>query len=240
MSRNALRQGDQGDSGDPSIESGAIVRASTNPANDYGNYASAGISNPEAKTRLAGGKEAGAGSTTLPICAELEERVPQVPLVPLRHGRSTDRDEVVRELAESLMRQHGLVGWKFEFDRAKVRLGCCHHRTRKITVARFHAQHDPLEQVRDTILHEIAHALCGCREGHGPAWKAKAVEVGARPERCASAIGLRSQARKWRGTCQRCGMVCLRHRRQELYCGECTARSGRHHWIKWARNRGAP
>ena len=37
---------------------------------------------------------------------------------------------------------------------------------------------DPRE-VRDTILHEIAHALAGAKAKHGPAWKAIARRLGA-------------------------------------------------------------
>lgn len=37
------------------------------------------------------------------------------------------------------------------------------------------------EQVRDTILHECAHALVEDVAGHGPEWQQKALELGAEP-----------------------------------------------------------
>ena len=37
-------------------------------------------------------------------------------------------------------------------------------------------------EVRDTILHEIAHALAGAKARHGPAWKAIAKRLGATPK----------------------------------------------------------
>jgi hypothetical protein len=40
------------------------------------------------------------------------------------------------------------------------------------------------EEIVDTILHEIAHALVGPRHGHDTVWKAKCTDIGARPERC--------------------------------------------------------
>lgn len=172
--------------------------------------------------------------------SERRGKVPLVPLVPLRWDRSRAGIDRVRDLAEALMRQHGLVDWTFEFDRAKARLGCCRHGARKITIAEFYARNNPIEHVRDTILHEIAHALCDPQEGHGPAWRAKAAAVGALPERCAPAVGLQQATRRWKGTCRSCGTFWLRHRRDKLSCSECTDRSGRRHWLKWTRNRRMP
>ena len=37
-------------------------------------------------------------------------------------------------------------------------------------------------EVKDTILHEIAHALAVARAGHGPAWKTVARRIGATPK----------------------------------------------------------
>ena len=41
-----------------------------------------------------------------------------------------------------------------------------------------------IEESKDVVLHEIAHALTGPGHGHDWAWKQKCVLVGARPERC--------------------------------------------------------
>lgn len=43
----------------------------------------------------------------------------------------------------------------------------------------------PPDQVTDTILHEIAHALAGPAARHGPAWKSIARRLGATPKSCA-------------------------------------------------------
>ena len=37
------------------------------------------------------------------------------------------------------------------------------------------------EQIRDTVLHEIAHAIAGREAGHGPLWKVTARRIGATP-----------------------------------------------------------
>lgn len=94
-------------------------------------------------------------------------------------------------LARSLMNQHGLQSWGFEFDKSVRRFGLCSYRKKKIYLSRRLVTDNSEEEVRDTSLHEVAHALSwlkhgrkGC--GHGALWKAMCVEIGARPERCYS------------------------------------------------------
>ena len=60
----------------------------------------------------------------------------------------------------------------------------------------YRADLSSLDQVRDTILHEIAHALVGPGHGHDAVWKRKCREVGARPERCGQAD---MPEGRWRG-----------------------------------------
>src|SRR5476649_706966 len=86
-------------------------------------------------------------------------------------------------LARDLMKQHGLIGWTFEFDHARRRFGCCNYTHRKITLSKSLTFLNGIEEVRDTVLHEIAHALTpGAR--HGVRWRRKCVEIGARAKRC--------------------------------------------------------
>lgn len=91
-----------------------------------------------------------------------------------------------RTLATSLMDEHGIteLGWRFDFDRAERRLGCCHYRTRQITLSRAYVLAADEPSVRDTILHEIAHVLAGPRARHGWEWKVQALKIGASTETC--------------------------------------------------------
>ena len=61
-------------------------------------------------------------------------------------------------LAHQLISDHGLSDWHFEFDRAVRRFGFCMHRARTITLSKRFTLLNPEPEVRNTILHEIAHA----------------------------------------------------------------------------------
>ena len=87
----------------------------------------------------------------------------------------------VAGMARRLMDEHGLTGWTLAFVEAKRRLGDCHFRHRVIRISRTHALEGSEEQIRDTVLHEIAHAIAGHEAGHGLLWKVTARRIGATP-----------------------------------------------------------
>ncbi len=93
-----------------------------------------------------------------------------------------------KRLALSKMKEYGLIkkGWEFRFDYAKRRLGVCRiTKTEKVIgLSKYWVKGLEDDEVLDTILHEIAHALTpGC--GHNKEWKKKCVEIGAKPDRLA-------------------------------------------------------
>ncbi|WP_240917889.1 SprT family zinc-dependent metalloprotease [Phycicoccus sp. HDW14] len=88
--------------------------------------------------------------------------------------------EVQQALAmgRRLLREHGLDGWSIVADRAKTRAGVCRFGRRQIGIsAPLTALHSE-DEVRDTLLHEIAHALVGPEHGHDEVWRATAVRIG--------------------------------------------------------------
>lgn len=93
-----------------------------------------------------------------------------------------------KKLALSKMKEHGLIkkGWEFKYDYAKRRLGVCRiTKTEKVIgLSKYWVKGLSEEEVLDTILHEIAHALTP-GEGHKKAWKDMCVKIGAKPDRLA-------------------------------------------------------
>ena len=75
-------------------------------------------------------------------------------------------------MAEDLLEHHGLQGWTVAYDGAKRRAGICRFGPKVLGLsAPLTALHSEAE-VRDTILHEIAHAIAGPRHGHDATWRA--------------------------------------------------------------------
>lgn len=65
--------------------------------------------------------------------------------------------------------------------------------------------HTNEEQLEDTILHEVAHAIAGSRAGHGPAWKSVCREIGANPNRTVELMpGQTDELYKWESRCPTC------------------------------------
>ncbi|MBC8108400.1 MAG: SprT-like domain-containing protein [Anaerolineae bacterium] len=88
-----------------------------------------------------------------------------------------------KHLANDLLKQHGLSDWTFRFDHARRRFGSCQWKRKVITLSRPLTLLNGLDQVRDTILHEIAHALTP-GDNHGAKWKQACRRIGAKPARC--------------------------------------------------------
>jgi len=141
--------------------------------------------------------------------------------------------DAARELARELMDEHGLTGWRFEFDRAKRRAGVCRHHQQVIGLSGPITRLHPEAEVRDTILHEIAHALAGPRAGHGPAWVAVARRIGCSAERCVPGDAPAVPG-AWVGICPQ-GHTADRHRRPErvLLCAVCRGRPTQERIFEW-------
>ena len=82
-----------------------------------------------------------------------------------------------RALARGLMDEHGLHQWSLTFDSAKRRAGLCRYDTRTISLSRPLTALYSAAEVRETVLHEIAHALAGVKAAHGPKWRCVAADA---------------------------------------------------------------
>jgi len=150
------------------------------------------------------------------------------------------------KLAIYLMRAWGIrqTGWKFKYDGAKRRFGSCHYGTKTITLSRHLTQLNSRDEVEDTILHEIAHALAP-GDHHGQAWKAACIKVGAKPVRCYE-NDVASPEPNYHGICPACGQVrCRRYRlrwetRNSIICKPCYEDHGEQYRLQWHTTKPKP
>jgi predicted SprT family Zn-dependent metalloprotease len=130
-----------------------------------------------------------------------------------------------KQLAERLMLEHALsVRWQFRFDSAKRRFGSCNYTKRVITLSKWLTWLNDETEVRDTILHEIAHAKAGQAAGHGPRWKAHARALGCSAERCFRVDQVAMPKAKYRGVCPACRRTIFRDKKRNISCGHCSRR----------------
>lgn len=130
-----------------------------------------------------------------------------------------------KDLAISLMKEHRILqqGWKFDFDNAKRRFGCCNYRLKKITLSVFLTELNNFYDVKNTILHEIAHALCP-KQGHNHVWKSKAIEIGCDGQRCYNSKKIETVQGNYIAVCIGCGTTHKRFRKPKRpnSCGHCS------------------
>lgn len=143
----------------------------------------------------------------------------------------------VPHIASYLLGKHGLTqdGWSFRWDNARRRAGCCWHSRKVISLSRHYVGLnivDRFDDIVDTILHEIAHALVGPGIGHGQQWKEACIKIGAAPIRICSAEVVLPTG-KYKAQCLCCGKEYRRHKPHRskngsyLYCTKCGPDHGR-------------
>ena len=95
-----------------------------------------------------------------------------------------DRNQAA-EYARKQLSNNGLDDWSVRLSTSeRGYMGLCSYQDKCIILNAHHIDINPEFGVYDTILHEVAHALVGPNHGHDEEWKAKAKELGCRPEQC--------------------------------------------------------
>lgn len=140
----------------------------------------------------------------------------------------------VRIWAAELIDKYLDDSWSFTFDRAKTRAGKCNFSKREISVSRYLAEKHSDEQVRQTLLHEVAHAKVGPHEGHGAGWQSYAEQIGYVGGRT-HAADIADEFATWIGVCPN-GHEVYRFRRpgnRQVSCAKCSKRFDRSFLIRW-------
>lgn len=78
---------------------------------------------------------------------------------------------------KTLLQQKNLVGWTAEMSRGRRTIGLCSYTDKTIYLSKHHIENDSYDDVRDTVIHEVAHAL-NPLDGHGIKWRKAAMAMG--------------------------------------------------------------
>jgi predicted SprT family Zn-dependent metalloprotease len=123
-----------------------------------------------------------------------------------------------------LMNEHDLHQWNIRLSNRRRQLGRCTYHTQTLWFSRHMIEYYDWDNVREVVLHEIAHALLSPSEGHSDIWLAKAQEIG-----CVNPARLFKNnpiPGRYRSTCPVCGEIKFRYRYSSamngrLYCAAC-------------------
>lgn len=130
----------------------------------------------------------------------------------------------------------GRSGYRFEWDsRSTVRFGVCNYKTKviKLSSQLCDVNFNNIDEVMDTILHEIAHALAVIKwgyhgRGHGKPFKVMARAIGSRGETYYDSkrvipVKTNEERYKWVATCPSCGYQAkfTRKPKKSRSCGKC-------------------
>lgn len=115
--------------------------------------------------------------------------------------------------------------WSFAFDNAKKRFGQCNYGKLRITLSKHLTQLNDVHRVKNTILHEIAHAIVGSQHGHDEYWRQTALEIGCDGKRCVDGRKANLVKGNYVAICPKCGHVHYRFKKPKAgrsqSCGYC-------------------
>lgn len=146
----------------------------------------------------------------------------------------------VQRMADALIAEHLGAPWTFGFDNAKRRAGACDFARHRITLSRYLSARYDDHTNRQTILHEIAHALVGAEAGHNAQWKRSALSLGY--------VGgvthhgeTAEELAPWVGVCP-AGHIAYRHRRttRPTSCAKCSPRFDSAYLFTWSHREITP
>lgn len=140
----------------------------------------------------------------------------------------------IEKWANALIALHLDESWSFGFDSAKRRVGACHYSSKRITVSRYLVPLLDDDEIHQTLLHEVAHAMTGPTEGHGATWKRTARDLGYEGDVRHPGPGAVDVA-PWVGRCPN-GHEMYRFKRpnRDTSCGKCSRSYNPAFLLEWS------
>lgn len=134
------------------------------------------------------------------------------------------REEIIEREMLKLFEFYDLPEYTFEFDRSKTWAGCCYcnDKNKRITLSKHFCEMNSASEIKDTMLHEIAHALdfkFFKRSSHTETWKSICRRIGARPDVLDSSLKMPKMQHKY--ICCSCGKTWESHRKMDVKKNVC-------------------
>jgi predicted SprT family Zn-dependent metalloprotease len=143
----------------------------------------------------------------------------QVERSPAPVTRTAAEIDAIAQQAREYLLQHELSLWSFRFDNGRTRAGSCQYGPHVITLSYEFAKHAPAAEIRDTLLHEIAHALVGKTHHHDAVWRTTALALGCSGRRCHE---LQFTPPRYIVRCERgCWVATAERRNRKVICKRC-------------------
>lgn len=136
-----------------------------------------------------------------------------------------------------LMRVHHLDDWEFKLNDNKSLCGKCLWRKKRIELSRTYIKLNDVDDVEATILHEIAHALAGEKEGHGKKWKEIAEAIGCKHLKSIAPKTIKEAKPKFKGKCPKCGHIVYGNKRSRIACSRCANKFLKDRIFIWEENK---
>jgi len=136
-------------------------------------------------------------------------------------------------LAQNLLNDYTeLKHWSVSTNKRKRAFGVCNYTHQKIELSEFLIPHMTDEAIKDTIIHEIAHALTR-GHNHDYVWRRKCIELGGNGHRvggdekyknASESRQIIEKSAKYTLTCPVCGDSHGQHRKSKRSssCGKCS------------------
>lgn len=147
----------------------------------------------------------------------------------------------VNDIARKMLKKHNVKDWTFKYKtlaemntKGKYVLGRCDYVMKDIILCRELTQHETnIDRVRNTLLHEIAHALDfnqrGTKSGHDKNWVRIAKSIGCAGNKCGDISGVSLMGfAKWIARCPKCKKKYYKmvKPKTRMSCGKCGGGNG--------------
>jgi predicted SprT family Zn-dependent metalloprotease len=96
------------------------------------------------------------------------------------------RTEWAASLVATIFQRCGLTDWRLTWDnRSKTRAGLCSYASRSLTLSTAFVARCPAQDIQQTLLHEVAHAVVGAaHHHHDQVWCQAAQQLGCQDDKC--------------------------------------------------------